>query len=166
MHYYSCLLYERFLFLIIFFCISLKVKWKCLNLQSQWLLTDIFSLCVYVCCVFHRRNIRFGTNLLFSPRHLSYWNLPFFPFRQYRSVLQPLTLSFSSSRCLTICHRSFTLEFLSLLILLYLWSSFWCWPSLWPLNTRPLQLLTSSDCRVDRTVCWLLSLFFPERFSC
>lgn len=57
----------------------------------------------------------------------------------------------------------FTLEFMSLLILLYLWSSFWCWPSLWPLNTRPLQ---SSDCRVDRTVCWLIVLVSLFSWTC
>lgn len=92
----------------------------------------------------------------FLPRRLSYINLPSFLLRLYRSVLQ---LSFFSLKVSNYLPQVFYTWVYLFALLLYHWGSFWCWPFLLPLNTRLMQLATSTDSsRADKTVCWLIIL--------
>lgn len=86
---WNCALLYSFMNNFQFSCI---LTWKCFNL----LLTDIFSLCVCVCAIFYRRNIRFGSNLLY------FLLAVLTSFLLTHCFISVLMLTSSPSRCLTV----------------------------------------------------------------
>lgn len=99
-------------------CIDLNVTWKCFNLHT--LLTLIFSLCFYVCAVFHRRSIRFGSDLFY----FLLLNLrSFFWTHCFRSILRLLlpNTNLSSLKVSNSLPQVFSLD---ILVVSLLWITF------------------------------------------
>lgn len=100
---------------VLYFLITTTVDWQ-------------LSLCVYVCCVFYRRIIRFGINLFFS--HICHVKTVFL----FLDSIDPVgtnTKLLSQGAYL----RAFTLGFAHLFLPILLQLSAWLgqWSLLWPL---------------------------------
>lgn len=112
----SYCLFQKFFFF--FFIKYMYCPKSDMELYSTTKTTDWYLLLMCLCAVrgvFYRRSIRFGFPNCFISCCLSYLNLlPFLFTHYFKSVLQPLTLTFAPSRCLTICYRSLYLTSFSL----------------------------------------------------
>lgn len=92
-----------------FFYIALKVKWKFQDKDNNSWLTSPFH--VFMCVVYLQEQHKVWIQLQFS-YYPSYLNLPSFLLTQFNICSTVAKLTFLSSRCSTICLKSFVSIFL------------------------------------------------------